>query len=66
MFIPSIIARVRGILSVTVEPLSGVLSTETDPPIVSIFFTTTSIPTPRPENSVTFSFVEKPGRKIIL
>ena len=29
-----------------------------------IFFTTTSIPTPRPESSVTFSFVEKPGSVI--
>ena len=34
------------------------------PPSASTFFFTTSIPTPRPETSVTFSAVEKPGRKI--
>ena len=36
----------------------------TVPPIFSMFVFTTSMPTPRPETLVTFSAVEKPGRKI--
>ena len=36
----------------------------TCPPTFSIFFLTTSMPTPLPENSVTTSFVENPGNSI--
>ncbi len=60
-FIPSIIARVRGIFIVTVVPCPGSLDMETTPPTDSTFFFTTSIPTPRPENSVTVWLVENPG-----
>ena len=38
----------------------------TVPPIFSMLVRTTSMPTPRPENCVTWSAVEKPGRKIRL
>ena len=61
---PSIIASVRGILIVVVLPCPGSLSTTTLPPSVLMLDTTTSMPTPLPENSVTFSLVEKPGAKI--
>ena len=65
-FIPSIVASVNGILSVIIVPLPIILFTFTDPPTDCRFLTTTSIPTPLPENSVIFSFVEKPGSKIKL
>ncbi|MNJ45822.1 hypothetical protein D3C77_409330 [compost metagenome] len=51
-FMPSIIASVSGIFIVIVVPSCSTLSTETVPPMDSIFFVTTSIPTPRPLNSV--------------
>ena len=41
----------------------GRLSMSTVPPIFSTLVRTTSMPTPRPENCVTWSAVEKPGRK---
>ena len=62
--IHSIIAKVRGIFSVVMLPCPGTLSTSTVPPMVLILDRTTSIPTPRPENSVTFSLVENPGWKM--
>ena len=40
-----------------------VLSMLTEPLRASMFRFTTSMPTPRPETSVTCSAVEKPGRK---
>ena len=36
----------------------------TVPPKASIFRLTTSMPTPRPDTSVTFSAVENPGLKM--
>ena len=59
--IPSIIASVRGIFIVIVEPCPSTLSMSSTPPTCWIFLTTTSIPAPLPEYSVTFFFVEKPG-----
>ena len=58
---PSMMAMVRGIFNVVVMPLPGSLVMETVPPTSSTFFFTTSMPTPRPENSVTSVLVEKPG-----
>ena len=46
---------------VKVEPLPISLEMLMVPPTDSRFFFTTSIPTPRPENSVTAVLVEKPG-----
>ena len=59
--IASATARVRGITIVTVIPWPLTLLMATCPPIPSIFCFTTSMPTPLPEYSVTFSVVEKPG-----
>ena len=59
--IPSMIAMVRGIFSVVVIPLPGSLVMTTVPPTSSTFRLTTSMPTPRPEYSVTSVLVEKPG-----
>ena len=58
------IASVSGSLTCTVVPAPISVSTVTLPPIRSMFVLTTSMPTPRPLTSVTFSAVEKPGRKI--
>ena len=55
-----------GIRIVVVLPCPGMLSTVTLPPSALMFETTTSMPTPRPEYSVTWSFVEKPGAKMKL
>ncbi len=44
----------------------GCEETVTRPRIDSMFRFTTSMPTPRPETSVTFSAVENPGTKIRL
>ncbi|MPN09671.1 hypothetical protein SDC9_156962 [bioreactor metagenome] len=60
---PSTIAKVKGIFSVIQVPSPNSLSMETIPPTFSIFCFTTSMPTPRPENSVTISFVENPGAR---
>ena len=58
---PSMMAMVRGIFSVVVIPLPGSLVMTTVPPTSSTFRLTTSMPTPRPEYSVTSVLVEKPG-----
>ena len=63
--IPSIIARVSGILMINVVPSPFLLSTMMEPPHFSTFAFTTSMPTPRPLNSVTVSLVEKPGRRMM-
>ena len=63
-FMPSTIARVSGIFMEMVVPSPQVLDTETIPPKDSTFFFTTSIPTPRPEYSVTAVLVENPGSMI--
>jgi len=63
ILIPLIMASVRGSFMEIVVPLSGTLSTKIVPPTMEMLLLTISIPTPRPENSVTFSFVEKPGVK---
>ena len=55
------IARVSGILRVTVEPRPGSLVSDKEPRKVSRLRWTTSMPTPRPEISVTRVAVEKPG-----
>ena len=65
-FIPSTMARVRGIFMVIVVPAPSSLEMETVPPTDSTFFLTTSMPTPRPEYSVTAWLVEKPGTIIRL
>ena len=61
MTIPSIMANVSGIFMVITEPIPSSLSISSVPPIDWMFLTTTSIPTPRPDNSVTCSLVENPG-----
>ena len=58
------IASVSGNLTFTVVPAPIAVSTVTLPPTRSMFVLTTSMPTPRPLTSVTFSAREKPGRKI--
>jgi len=60
ILIPLIMASVRGSFMEIVVPLSGTLSTKIVPPTMEMLLLTISIPTPRPENSVTFSFVESP------
>ena len=47
-----------------VVPTPTLVIVRTAPPIASIWRLTTSMPTPRPEMSVTTSTVENPGRKI--
>ena len=59
-------ASVSGIFILTVVPRPGRLSMSTVPPIFSMLVRTTSMPTPRPEKCVTWSAVEKPGRKMRL
>ena len=58
------IARVSGSLIVIVVPWPGVLSISTLPLSSSILDLTISIPIPRPETSVTFSAVLRPGSQI--
>jgi len=58
------IARVRGSLICMTVPLPVVESISIMPPNFSRLVTTTSIPTPLPETSVTVSAVEKPGSRI--
>ena len=61
---PSIMARVRGIFKVISVPTSFSLLIDTFPRSFSMLLLTTSIPTPLPDTSVTFSAVENPGAKI--
>ncbi len=49
---------------VKVVPRPGSLSTSTVPLSSSIFDRTMSMPTPRPETSVTFSAVLRPGSQM--
>jgi hypothetical protein len=57
-------ARVRGkSLSATLINRPGVLSSSTWPPRLEVLFLTTSMPTPRPETSLTVTAVERPGKK---
>jgi hypothetical protein len=58
------IARVSGRRSVMVVPAPGRPSTPIEPRSRSTLRFTTSMPTPRPEYSVTRSAVEKPGSRI--
>ena len=58
------IARVSGIRTRTVVPVPGTLPISTAPPIASMFVRTTSMPTPRPDTSVTVAAVENPGSKM--
>ena len=57
-------ASVNGSRTRTVMPWPSAESISTVPPSAVMFFFTTSMPTPRPETSVTCSAVEKPGAKI--
>ena len=61
---PSMIASVSGRRTLTLMPKPSDDSISTDPPSAVMLRLTTSIPTPRPETSVTTSAVEKPGAKI--
>jgi len=61
---PSMMARVSGSTSRNVEPCPCTDETLTRPRMPSMLRLTTSMPTPRPEISVTRAAVEKPGRKI--
>ena len=58
------IASVSGSFIVNFVPSPGTESTSNTPLSRRMFFFTTSIPTPRPETSVIWSAVEKPGVKI--
>ena len=58
------IASVSGSRTFTLMPWPSALSISTVPPSAVMFFFTTSMPTPRPETSVTTSAVENPGAKI--
>ena len=58
---PSMMAMVRGMRMVVVMPWPSSLEMDTEPPSSSTPRFTTSMPTPRPENSVTSVLVEKPG-----
>ena len=58
---PSMMAMVRGMRMVVVMPFPSSLVMVTLPPSSSTLRLTTSMPTPRPENSVTSVLVEKPG-----
>ena len=57
-------ASVSGSLIENVVPLPGSVWISMRPRSASMFRRTTSMPTPRPEISVIFSAVEKPGWKI--
>src|ERR1700722_472302 len=61
---PSRIARVSGNSIDTVDPLPSSLASPTVPLSCCTLRLTTSIPTPRPERSLTSSRVENPGAKI--
>jgi len=61
---PSMMAVVSGKTSVKREPWPGVDWMRTLPRNDSILRLTTSMPTPRPEISVTCLAVEKPGWKM--
>ena len=54
-------ARVIGIVRVTAVPLPFFVSISAKPPIAASFSFTTSMPTPRPDTSLTTSFVLNPG-----
>ena len=58
------IASVSGRRTRTTMPKPSADSISTLPPSAVMFFITTSMPTPRPETSVTTSAVENPGAKI--
>ena len=58
------IASVSGSFIVNFVPSPCTESTSKTPLRRRMFFFTTSMPTPRPETSVTWSAVEKPGVKI--
>ena len=57
-------ASVSGRRTLTLMPWPSAESISTVPPSAVMFRLTTSMPTPRPETSVTTSAVEKPGAKI--
>ena len=57
-------AKVRGSLILIVVPLPGKDSISISPPNLSRLVLTTSMPTPRPDTSVIFSAIEKPGINI--
>jgi hypothetical protein len=57
-------ASVNGSLMRKAEPRPGAESISIFPPSRSRLVFTTSMPTPRPDTSLTFSAVETPGRKI--
>ena len=57
-------ARVSGSLMRKRDPRPGAESISILPPSRSRLVLTTSMPTPRPETSLTFSAVETPGRKM--
>src|SRR3546814_19106460 len=61
---PSRIASVSGRRIVTRVPAPSRDASSTLPPSAWMFFLTTSMPTPRPDTSVTCAAVEKPGAKI--
>ncbi len=63
---PSVIASVSGRKMRKVVPWPSSVVISTRPLIDSMLRRTTSMPTPRPETSVTFSAVEKPGAKMRL
>lgn len=58
------IAIVSGRRTVTLQPSPGLLVKRTVPLRDSMLLLTTSIPTPRPETSLTFCAVESPGAKM--
>src|SRR5882724_4500435 len=60
----SMMASVSGTLTVTVVPSPALDERSMVPPSAWIFRLATSIPTPRPDRSVTCSAVENPGSKI--
>ena len=61
---PSSTASVSGSVIRNVVPLPGSVRISIRPRSASMLRRTTSMPTPRPEISVTLSAVEKPGSKI--
>ncbi len=60
------IARVIGRVTVIFVPMPCSLWTSITPPSLLMFVLTTSIPTPRPEISLSSPLVETPGMKIRL
>ena len=61
---PSRMASVSGSRTVVRVPTPATDSISIRPPRAATFFLTTSMPTPRPETSVTSAAVEKPGSKM--